>query len=49
MTITRNEEWIQIADLDEHDQIRFTQAFQELMGDLDWDAKAFVGYLLGLW
>ncbi len=49
MTISRHDEWIQIAELDEHDHIYFTAAFQELMGELGWEAKAFVGHLLGLW
>jgi len=49
MTISRNEEWVQIAELDEDDQIRFTPAFQELMKDLGWEVKAFVGHLLSLW
>ena len=49
MTISRDEEWIQIAELNEHDQIRFTSEFQELSSELDWEAKAFVGHLLGLW
>jgi hypothetical protein len=49
MTISRNEEWVQIAELDEHDQIRFTKEFRSLMGSLGWEAKAFVGHLLGLW
>ena len=49
MTISRNEKWIQIAELDRQDQIRFTRAFQALMGELGWEAKAFVGHLLGLW
>ena len=49
MTISRNEEWIQIADLDEHDHIYFTPAFRELMSELDWETKAFVGHLLSLW
>ena len=49
MTISRNEEWVQIAELDEDDRIHFTPAFRELMNDLDWEAKAFVGHLLGLW
>jgi len=49
MPIRRNEEWVQIAELDEDDQVRFTIAFRELMKDLDWEAKAFVGHLLGLW
>jgi hypothetical protein len=49
MPIRRNEEWVQIAELDEDDQVRFTTAFRELMKDLDWEAKAFVGHLLGLW
>jgi hypothetical protein len=49
MTISRTEEWVQIASLDEHDQIRFTKEFRSLMGSLRWDAKAFVGHLLGLW
>lgn len=49
MTISRSEEWIQIAELNERDEIYFTPAFQELMGELGWEAKAFVGHLLGLW
>ncbi len=49
MTISRNEEWIQIAELDEHDQIRFTQDYQQLMGELGWHAKKLAGHLLGLW
>jgi hypothetical protein len=49
MTIGRNEGWVQIAELDEDDQIHFTAAFRKLMNDLDWEAKAFVGHLLGLW
>jgi len=49
MTISRKEDWVQLAELDEHDQIRFTDAFRSLMGDLGWEAKAFVGHLLGLW
>ena len=49
MTISRNEEWVQIAELDEQDQIRFTGEFQTLMGELGWEAKKFVGHLLGLW
>jgi hypothetical protein len=49
MTISRNDEWIQIAELDAFDRIFFTPAFREIMGDLGWEAKAFVGHLLGLW
>lgn len=49
MPISRNEEWVQIAELDERDQIRFTPEYQALMGELGWEAKAFVGHLLGLW
>jgi hypothetical protein len=49
MTISRNEEWVQIAELEEDDQIRFTPAIRELMKDLGWEAKAFVGHLLSLW
>jgi hypothetical protein len=49
MTISRHEEWVQIARLDEHDQIRFTEEFRALLADLGWEAKAFVGHLLGLW
>jgi hypothetical protein len=29
MTISRNEEWVQIAELDEDDQIHFTPAWPE--------------------
>ena len=39
--IRRTEEWVQIAELDEDNQVRFTPAFRELMNDLDWEAKAF--------
>ena len=46
MPISRSEKWIQIAELDEQDQIRFTQEYQALLGELDWEAKAFVGRLL---
>jgi hypothetical protein len=49
MTIRQDEEWIAIAHLDQHNQIYFTAEFQALMGDLGWEAKAFVGHLLGLW
>ncbi|MBI3303141.1 MAG: hypothetical protein HYZ72_13830 [Deltaproteobacteria bacterium] len=49
MTISRNEEWVQVAELDAHDHLRFTPEFQALMSDLGWEAKAFVGHLLGLW
>ena len=49
MTISRTEEWIQIAELDEQDRIYFTVNFRELMGELGWEAKAFVSHLLGLW
>jgi hypothetical protein len=45
----RNEQWVQVAELDEGDQIYFTKEFQDLMGELGWEAKAFVGHLLGLW
>lgn len=48
MPISRDEEWIQIAELDAENRIRFTAEFQALMGELGWEAKAFVGHLLGL-
>ena len=49
MPISRHEDWVQIAELDNQDQIRFTPEFRALMSDLGWEAKAFVGHLLGLW
>ena len=49
MTIHHDEEWIRIATLDTNDQIWFTDEFRALMGELGWEAKAFVGHLLGLW
>jgi hypothetical protein len=49
VTITRNEEWVQIAVLNEQDQIVFTPEYVEIMGELGWEAKAFAGHLLGLW
>jgi hypothetical protein len=49
MPVSRHEDWVSIAELDDRDQIRFTPQFQALMGDLNWEAKAFVGHLLGMW
>lgn len=49
MTVSIKEQWLQIAFLDDQDQIRFTPAFQEIMADHEGEAKAFVGHLLGLW
>ena len=49
MPVSRHEAWVQIAELDAHDQIRFTREFQDRMGELGWEAKAFVDHLLGLW
>lgn len=49
MPIRRGEQWIQIAELDAEDKIRFTADFRSLMGELGWEAKKFVGHLLGLW
>ena len=49
MPISSHEDWVQIAELDDQDQIRFTPEFRALMSDLEWEAKAFVGHLLGLW
>jgi hypothetical protein len=49
MPVSRADEWVQIATLNEHDQIIFTPQFRALMGELGWEAKAFVGHLLGLW
>ncbi|MEO8397545.1 MAG: hypothetical protein ABI700_31395 [Chloroflexota bacterium] len=49
MTIKHDDKWIQIAQLDKQNRIFFTPEFQEIMGDLGWEAKAFVGHLLGLW
>lgn len=46
--ISRDDDWIQIAELDSVDRIVFTPAFREIMGDLGWEAKAFVGHLLRL-
>jgi hypothetical protein len=37
MTIRRNEEWIQIGQVDKTDHLRFTQEFQSLMGNLGWE------------
>jgi hypothetical protein len=49
VTISLSEKWVQIAKLDANDQIWFSNEFQALMGELGWEAKAFVGHLLGLW
>jgi hypothetical protein len=47
--IHHDEPWIQIAFLDDQNQIYFTAEYLEIMGDLGWEAKAFAGLLLGLW
>jgi hypothetical protein len=47
--IRHDEPWVQIAFLDDQNRIYFTGEFLEIMGDLGWEAKAFVGHLLGLW
>jgi hypothetical protein len=47
--IHNDEPWIQIASLDDQNCIYFTDEFREIMGNLGWEAKAFVGHLLGLW
>jgi hypothetical protein len=39
MPIHRDDDWLQIAELDDQDQIRFTPEFQAMMGDLGWGAK----------
>ncbi len=39
MTISQKEEWIQIAELDEDEQIRFTPAYRELVEDIGWEGK----------
>ena len=49
MVIRRKEEWIQLAELDREDHIYFTSEFKRIMSSLGWEAKAFVGHLLGLW
>ena len=49
MPISRKDEWVQIAELDDQDHIRFTAEFRALMGELGWEAKAFVSHRLGLW
>ncbi|HLY72730.1 MAG TPA: hypothetical protein VKU80_01315, partial [Planctomycetota bacterium] len=49
MTIARNETWIQLADLNDQQELRFTPELKEVMGELGGEAKAFVGHLLGLW
>jgi hypothetical protein len=42
MPIHRDDDWLQIAELDDQDQIRFTPEFQAMMGDLGWGGKARV-------
>lgn len=49
MPISRKDEWVQVAELDENDRIYFTAEYRKAMGQLGWEAKAFVGHLLGLW
>jgi len=34
MPIRRDDDWVQIAELDDQDQIRFTSEFRAVMGDL---------------
>lgn len=49
MPISRHEDWVQIAELDDQERIQFTPGFLAVMAELGWEAKAFVGHLLGLW
>lgn len=49
MPVSREEEWVQIAELDDDDHIRFTPAYLAIMEDLGWEAKAFAGHLIALW
>jgi hypothetical protein len=49
MTISHDEDWIWIAELDAEDRIFFTAEYRELMEELGWEAKAFAGHLIGLW
>ena len=49
MPIYETEEWVQIAELDALNRILFTSQFKGLMGELGWEAKAFVSHLLTLW
>ena len=49
MPVSRSEAWVQVAELDEKDRIRFTAEFCRIMGELGWEGKAFIGHLLGLW
>ena len=39
MTIHHNEEWVQIATIDECNKIKFTNEFLVLFGDYLWEAK----------
>jgi len=39
MPLTRQEDWVRIAELDDQNQIRFTAEFQALVSDLGWEAK----------
>lgn len=38
--IRHDEPWVQIASLDEQNQIHFSDDFLEIMGELGWEAKA---------
>ena len=49
MPVSRRDEWVAIAELNERDEIHYTADFLAVMGELGWEAKAFVGHLLGLW
>jgi hypothetical protein len=42
--IRHDEPWVQIAYLNERNQIYFTDEFLEIMGELGWEAKAFAGH-----
>jgi hypothetical protein len=49
MTIHKNEEWVQIATIDDNDQIWFTAEFREIVEEMGWAAKQLVGHLLAIW
>jgi hypothetical protein len=44
-----DEEWVQICEFDEQNEICFTKEYLELIGELGWGARKFAAHLITHW
>lgn len=47
--LSSNEEWVNICELDEQNEIKFTDEYLELTGELGWGARKFASHLITHW